>query len=126
MRNIVFYSLSMFLKILYTNIPVEDAINSIKQLVWQYQNVIPDAELVVELFGVILKNSLMLFDREYFQKIFRRHYGHQRCANPRKHLKGNTGKSVKTMMMVLELLRQIKMNLNFGQMNLICLEKQLP
>ena len=39
---------------LYTNIPVEDAMNSIKQLVWK----------------VIRKNSLMTFDKEYFQKFF--------------------------------------------------------
>ena len=39
-------------KSLYTNIPMKDAINSIKEL------------------NVILKNSLMNFNREYFQQIF--------------------------------------------------------
>ena len=58
-------------KSLYTNIPVEDAINSIKQLVWEYQDVIPNAEFIVELLEVILKNSLMSFDGEYFQQFFR-------------------------------------------------------
>ena len=57
-------------KSLYTNIPVEDAINSIKQLVWEYQNVIPNAEFIIELLELILKNSLMSFDGEYFQQIF--------------------------------------------------------
>ena len=57
-------------KSLYTNIPVEDAINAIKILVWKFQDVIPNAEFVVELLEVILKNSLMTFDGEYFQQIF--------------------------------------------------------
>ena len=41
----------------YTNIPVEDTINSIKQLVWEYQDVIPNAEFVIDLLEVVLKNS---------------------------------------------------------------------
>ena len=57
-------------KSLYTNIPVQDAINAIKELVWKYGNVIPNAEFIVELLDVILKNSLMTFDGEYFQQIF--------------------------------------------------------
>ena len=40
-------------KSLYTNIPVEDAINSLKQLVWEYQHVIPNAEFIVELLEII-------------------------------------------------------------------------
>jgi hypothetical protein len=46
-------------KSLYTNIPVENAINSIKELVLEYSNVIPNADFVIELLNVILKNSLM-------------------------------------------------------------------
>ena len=57
-------------KSLYTNIPVQDAINAIKELVWKYGNVIPNSEFIVELLDVILKNSLMTFDGEYFQQIF--------------------------------------------------------
>jgi hypothetical protein len=57
-------------KSLYTNIPVEDAINSIKQLVWEYQNVIPNTEFIIELLELILRNSLMSFNGEYFQQIF--------------------------------------------------------
>ena len=45
-------------KSLYTNIPVEDAINSIKQLVWEYQNVIPNAEFIVELDGEYFSEEL--------------------------------------------------------------------
>ena len=54
---------------MYTNIP-QDAINAIKELVWKYQNVIQNAEFIMELLDVILKNSLMALDREYFQQIF--------------------------------------------------------
>ena len=57
-------------KSLYTNIPVEDAINSIKELVLEFNDVIPNAEFVIELLNVILKNSLMTFNGEYFQQIF--------------------------------------------------------
>ena len=38
-------------KSLYTNIPVEDAINSIKELVLEYSDVIPNAEFVIELLS---------------------------------------------------------------------------
>ena len=49
---------------------MKDAINSIKQLVWEYQDVILNAEFVIDLLEVVLKNSLMSFDGEYFQQIF--------------------------------------------------------
>ena len=57
-------------KSLYTNIPVDVAINSIKELVMEFKDVIPNADFVVELLNVILKNSLMTFNGEYFQQIF--------------------------------------------------------
>ena len=44
-------------KSLYANIPIEDAINAIKQLVMEFDDVIPNAEFIVELLNVILKNS---------------------------------------------------------------------
>ena len=31
---------------------------------------IPNTNFIIELLEIILKNSLMLFDREYFQQIF--------------------------------------------------------
>ena len=55
---------------LYTNIPVLDAIEMIKRLVFQYQNVISNAHFIIELLDIVLKNSLMTFDKEYFQQIF--------------------------------------------------------
>ena len=76
-------------KSLYTNIPVEDAINFIKQLVWEYQNVIRNTEFLVEILDVNLKNSLMMFDGEYFQQIFGVIMG------PCKYLHGETGKILK-------------------------------
>ena len=57
-------------KSLYTNIPVEDAIKCIKELVEEYRNVIPNANFIVELLEIVLHNSLMTFGGEYFQQIF--------------------------------------------------------
>ena len=59
------------LKSLYTNIPVEDAIKCIEELVEEYYDVIPNANFIIEHLEIILKNSLMSFDGEYFQHIFR-------------------------------------------------------
>ena len=44
-------------KSLYTTIPVDDAINWIKELVMEFNDVILNAEFVIELVTVILKNS---------------------------------------------------------------------
>ena len=49
---------------------MEDTLNSIKPLVWEYEDATPNAEFVVELLEVIVKNSLMTVDGEYFQQIF--------------------------------------------------------
>ena len=56
-------------KSLYTNIPVEDAINSIIELVMEFSNVIPNTEFVLKLLNVIPKNSVMTFNKKYFQQI---------------------------------------------------------
>ena len=53
---------------LYTNIPVEDAIEIMKKIVFIFQNVIPNAHFIIELLEIVLKNSLMSFDKEYFPK----------------------------------------------------------
>jgi len=57
-------------KSLYTNIPVNDAINSIRKLCFDFQNVIPNAHFIIELLDLVLNSSLMVFDGEYFQQIF--------------------------------------------------------
>ena len=36
----------------------------------EFKDVIPNADFMVELLNVILKNSLMTFNGEYFQQIF--------------------------------------------------------
>ena len=55
---------------LYTNISVLDAIEMIKRLVFLYQNVNSNAHFIIELLDIVLKNSIMCFDKEYFQQIF--------------------------------------------------------
>jgi hypothetical protein len=57
-------------KRLYTNNPVEDAIKCIIELVNEYQDVIPCANFIIKLLEIILQNSLMSFDGEYFQQFF--------------------------------------------------------
>ena len=57
-------------KSLYTNIPFEDALNSIKELKMEVDNVIQNADFIMELLNVILKNSLITFNGEYFQQFF--------------------------------------------------------
>ena len=57
-------------KSLYTNIPVEDAINSIRKLCFDFQEIIPNAHFIIELLDLVLHSSLMVFDGEYFQQIF--------------------------------------------------------
>ena len=57
-------------KSFYTNIPVDDAIKSIKQLCFDFENVIPNAHFIIELLDLVLNSSLMTFDGEYFQQIF--------------------------------------------------------
>ena len=116
---------------------MEDAIDSIKQLVWEYQNVIPNAEFIIELLELILKNSLMSFDGEYFQQIFGVIMGtnvEPILANiymaKLENLLKEKAKQIRKLfglfclkdllMMVLESRRQIKMNLNIGFMSLIC------
>ena len=44
---------------LHTNIPVEDTIECIIKLVEECENVIPTANLILEILKVILKNSVM-------------------------------------------------------------------
>ena len=57
-------------KSLYTNIPVDDAIRCIQKLCFEFQDVIPNAHFIIELLELVLSNSVMVFDGEYFQQIF--------------------------------------------------------
>jgi len=49
---------------------VDDAMNSIKQLCYDFQNVIPNAHFIIELLESVLNSSFMTFDGKYFQQIF--------------------------------------------------------
>ena len=53
---------------LYTNIPVQDAIYCLQELIWEYKNVIPNAEFIVALLDIALKNSPMTFEGENIKK----------------------------------------------------------
>ena len=75
-------------KSLYTNIPVSDAINSIKKLCFDFQNVIPNAHFIIDLLELVLNSSLMVFDGEYFQQIFGLIMG----TNFNKYIHGFAGK----------------------------------
>ena len=55
-------------KYLYINIPIEDAINSIKERVMECENVIQNADFILELLNVILKNSLWHLTENIFNK----------------------------------------------------------
>ena len=60
---------------LYTNILVNDAIEMMKRLVFQFQNVISNAHFVIELLEIVLKNSLMAFDKKIFPTNFWNNHG---------------------------------------------------
>jgi len=55
---------------LYTNIPVTHAIELMKELVFEYRDVISNADFIIDLLEIVLENSLMEFHGEYFQQIF--------------------------------------------------------
>ena len=88
MQNLMktFLCLRQTLKI-YTLI-LEDAINSIKELVIEFSEVFPNAEFIVELLNIILKNSLMTFNGEYFQTNFWSNNGNKCCAHFSEYLFG--------------------------------------
>ena len=55
---------------LYTNIPVKHAIELMKEIVFEYKDVISNAEIIIDLLELVLEHSLMEFNGEYFQQIF--------------------------------------------------------
>ena len=64
------YLFTVDFKSLYTNIPVQHAIELMKELVNEYRNVISNADFVIDLLELVLDNSLLEFHGEYFQQIF--------------------------------------------------------
>ena len=37
---------------------------------FDFQTIIPNAHLIIDLLGLVLRKSLMSFEKEYFQQIF--------------------------------------------------------
>ena len=64
------FTIDFLNKVCIALIPVEVAIAMSQRLVFDFQNAIPNAHFIIELLGLVLRNSLMSFDREYFQKLF--------------------------------------------------------
>ena len=64
------YLFTVDFKSLYTNIPVQHAIELMKELVNEYRDVISNADFVIDLLELVLDNSLLEFHGEYFQQIF--------------------------------------------------------
>ena len=54
---------------LYTNISVKDAMELMKRLFFKYQNMIPNAHLILELMDLVLKGAIMKFQEEFFMQI---------------------------------------------------------
>ena len=58
-------------KSLYTNIPVDHAVELMQEIIFEYKDVISNADVILDLFNVVLKNSLIQFREEFLQQIFR-------------------------------------------------------
>jgi len=56
-------------KSLYTNISVTDAMELMKRLFFKYQNMIPNAQLILELMDIVLKGAVMKFQEKFFMQI---------------------------------------------------------
>ena len=54
---------------LYSNISVKDALELLKRLVFKYQNVIPNAHLIIELIELVLNSAIMEFQKVFYKQI---------------------------------------------------------
>ena len=52
----------------YSNISVKDALELIKKLLFKYQNIIPNAHLILELMELVLNSAVMKFQKDFFKK----------------------------------------------------------
>ena len=50
---------------LYTNISIKDAMELMKRLFFRYQNMIPNALLILELMKIVLKGAIIKFQEEF-------------------------------------------------------------
>ena len=64
---------------------METAIAMIQKLAFDFQTVVPNAQLIIGLLGLVLHNSLISFDKDY---------GHKRTSNLGQYLYGFVGKRV--------------------------------
>ena len=61
--------LPVYFSSLYTNISVKDAMELMKRLFFKYQNMIPNAHLILELMDLVLKGAIMKFQEEFVMQI---------------------------------------------------------
>ena len=54
---------------IYTVISVKDALELLKRLFFKYQNVIPNAHLIIELMELVLNSAVMEFQKVFFKQI---------------------------------------------------------
>ena len=60
------YLFTVDFKNLQSNISVKDAMELMPRLFFQYQNVIPNAHLIIELMDLVLNCALMKFQTDFF------------------------------------------------------------
>ena len=54
---------------LYSTISVKDALELMKRLFFKYQNIIPNAHLIIELMELVLNSAVMKFQKDFFKQI---------------------------------------------------------
>ena len=55
-------------KNLYRNISVKAALELMKRLFFKYQNIIPNAHLIIELMELVLHSAIMKFHKDFFKQ----------------------------------------------------------
>ena len=63
------YLFTVDFKNLHSNISVKDALELMKRLFFKYQNLIPNAHLILELMELVLKSAVMKFQKDFFKQI---------------------------------------------------------
>ena len=59
------FLLPVYFSSLYTNISIKDAMELMKRLFFRYQNMIPNALLILELMKIVLKGAIIKFQEEF-------------------------------------------------------------
>ena len=52
----------------YSNISVKDALELMKRLFYKYQNIVPNAQLIIELMELVLHSAIMKFHKDFFKQ----------------------------------------------------------